>query len=347
MSDQTTPDQTTTEPASAVESTIAEIKTVETKPADLKAEPKGEAAPAEAVASSAIEKLAITVATAEALAAAAQAGDKTAASAPAPGDPGSRLPRHLPLAAGIVVALGLGWAAGSQLNARQDAIPAWAAEIVGNQRRGQEEAQRFAGDLQSLRANLDAMRAASQRATVETRALPAAVEAKLERAERAAVEASATAVKAAAQIERLEKASLDNGRLAPVLDRLDRLEKQITDRLITAAAAKAVPVAAVVEAPTQTGALSPKKEVEAKAEPKSEPKADQKLADPRQVPLEGWVLREVYDGVALVENRSRGLHEVGPGHNLPGGVKVEAIERRGRAWIVITSKGTIGMERWW
>jgi hypothetical protein len=62
-------------------------------------------------------------------------------------------------------------------------------------------------------------------------------------------------------------------------------------------------------------------------------------------PVDGWVLREVYDGAALVENRNRRLYEVMPGGILPGVGRIEGIERRGARWVVVTDKGFIGTYR--
>ena len=62
-------------------------------------------------------------------------------------------------------------------------------------------------------------------------------------------------------------------------------------------------------------------------------------------PVDGWVLREVYNGAALVENRNRRLYEVMPGGMLPGVGRIEGIERRGARWVVVTDKGFIGTYR--
>jgi hypothetical protein len=62
-------------------------------------------------------------------------------------------------------------------------------------------------------------------------------------------------------------------------------------------------------------------------------------------PVDGWVLREVYNGSALVESRNRRLYEVMPGGMLPGVGRVESIERRGARWVVLTDKGFIGTYR--
>jgi hypothetical protein len=61
--------------------------------------------------------------------------------------------------------------------------------------------------------------------------------------------------------------------------------------------------------------------------------------------VDGWVLHEVSDGIALIESRSRRLVEVGPGEMVPGVGRVESIERRGKSWVVVTSKGVIGTVR--
>jgi hypothetical protein len=56
--------------------------------------------------------------------------------------------------------------------------------------------------------------------------------------------------------------------------------------------------------------------------------------------VEGWVLREIYRGRALVENRN-GLYEVAPGANLPGLGRVETITQQNGRWVVVTPKGLI------
>jgi hypothetical protein len=53
----------------------------------------------------------------------------------------------------------------------------------------------------------------------------------------------------------------------------------------------------------------------------------------------------VYDGLALIESRNRRLLEVGPGAMVPGVGRVEAIEKRGKRWVVVTAKGLIGTVR--
>ena len=56
--------------------------------------------------------------------------------------------------------------------------------------------------------------------------------------------------------------------------------------------------------------------------------------------LEGWVVRDVYRGRAVVENRTR-AYEVGTGSNLPGVGRIEAITQQNGRWVVVTPKGLI------
>lgn len=56
--------------------------------------------------------------------------------------------------------------------------------------------------------------------------------------------------------------------------------------------------------------------------------------------VEGWVVRKVYDGAALVEGRY-GIIEVEPGTILPGLGRIQEIKRQDGHWVVVTAKGLI------
>jgi hypothetical protein len=60
--------------------------------------------------------------------------------------------------------------------------------------------------------------------------------------------------------------------------------------------------------------------------------------------VEGWVIRDIFDGRAMVESRF-GIFEVAPGAPLPGVGKVEAIRRQDGRWVVVTPKGLIVSSR--
>jgi hypothetical protein len=95
---------------------------------------------------------------------------------------------------------------------------------------------------------------------------------------------------------------------------------------MTSAAAK--PVAPEAADPVQTGSVEPK-------------------AVAKERLIEDWILRDVDDGMALIESRRGRVREVVPGETVPNAGRVESIERRGKTWVVVTSKGVIGRPSRW
>jgi hypothetical protein len=134
-----------------------------------------------------------------------------------------------------------------------------------------------------------------------------------------------------------ERVSKDQGdRLDKLAGRLDKIEQQLASQIPTASiptpqarAAEPVQVPGV----TMPMAAAPKEAKEAKKE-------EHTTVERNHVPENGYVLRDVYRGVAVVEGR-RGLLEVAPGDTLPGAGRVRAIERRNRQWVVVTTSGVI------
>jgi hypothetical protein len=129
-------------------------------------------------------------------------------------------------------------------------------------------------------------------------------------------------------------------------DRLDKVEKaqaepaaklaklsEAIDKLRVAPPAAPAPVAAAAPvAPKEvTGSIVP-----AAATPAAAPKVE--LA--RLPAVDGWVLRDVGYGGALIESR-RGTYEVYAGDMIPGLGRIDAIRRQDGHWVVVTSKGLI------
>ena len=56
--------------------------------------------------------------------------------------------------------------------------------------------------------------------------------------------------------------------------------------------------------------------------------------------VEGWVLRDVANGSALIEGR-QGIFEVYAGDPIPGLGRIDAIRKQDGRWVVVTSKGLI------
>jgi hypothetical protein len=129
-------------------------------------------------------------------------------------------------------------------------------------------------------------------------------------------------------------------------DRLDKVEKaqaepaaklaklsEAVDKLRAAPPAAPVPVAAVAPvAPKEvTGSIAP---------PAAAPAAAPKVEVARLPAVEGWVLRDVGYGGALIESR-RGTFEVYAGDMIPGLGRIDAIRRQDGHWVVVTSKGLV------
>ena len=129
-------------------------------------------------------------------------------------------------------------------------------------------------------------------------------------AEIAALKSSATAqsAKLAERIEKVEKAQAEPAaKLAKLSETVDKLRAP----------------APAPAAPETTGSVKPA------------------ATQPNRLPVvEGWSLREVYDGVATVVGRN-GIFDVIPGDPLPGVGRVDAIRRQDGRWVVVTSRGLI------
>lgn len=139
-----------------------------------------------------------------------------------------------------------------------------------------------------------------------------------------------------AQIEQVRhtvEAARAGERAAETASRLDKFEERI-GRVERLGADR-----------TATGAIAPvDRAAAAKPEqkrPETKP-ADSAAKAPQPGFLRGrYVLRDVIGGVALIERRDGLIEEVAPGDDLPGAGRVTAIERRGREWVVVTTRGII------
>jgi hypothetical protein len=165
---------------------------------------------------------------------------------------------------------------------------------------------------------------------------------------RQALEASVARIEADIQALRtgLEHTSkLGMSQFNKTSERLDKLDKaqaepaaklarssEAVDKLRAPTAAP-VPVAAVPATMKEvTGSVTPPAEAASAAAPKTEVS--------RLPTIEGWVLRDVARGGALIDGR-RGVYEVYAGDFVPGLGRVDAIRRQDGRWVVVTTKGLI------
>lgn len=137
-------------------------------------------------------------------------------------------------------------------------------------------------------------------------------------------------------------------------DRLDKLEKaqaepmaklaklsETVDKLRATPPAAPTQAAAAVPAKETTGSIAPAptQVATAAAAPAPAPAAP-KTEVGRLPTIEGWRLRDVANGGALIEGRG-GLYEVYAGDPIPGIGRVDAIRRQDGRWVVVTGKGLI------
>ena len=139
------------------------------------------------------------------------------------------------------------------------------------------------------------------------------------------------------------------GQFNKTSDRLDKVEKaqaepaaklaklsEAVDKLRAAPAPAAVIAAAPAPAKDVTGSVAQPAAVAAAAAPVAPAKPEVG----RLPKVEGWVLRDVGNGGALIEGR-QGIFEVYAGDPVPGLGHVDAIRKQDGKWVVVTSKGLI------
>ncbi|HUI19934.1 MAG TPA: hypothetical protein VLZ74_02670 [Methylocella sp.] len=186
-------------------------------------------------------------------------------------------------------------------------------------------AQKMTEDIRILRTNVEGLRAAQSLGAKNA----AALEGLKIRLEGVKTETGASIAELAGKVERMQHEP--EAKLSQIIDRLDRMEHQIAASLATASAGTA----------STAATTSPGKQLHmAEAKPALDPPNGQR--NPQLI--KNWVVRDVYDGIALVES-PRGSIEVSPGETIPGAGTVKAIERRGTGWIVITSQGVVDSAR--
>ena len=134
--------------------------------------------------------------------------------------------------------------------------------------------------------------------------------------------------KASDRLDKVEKAQAEPAaKLAKLSEAVDKL--RTAQASATSAQAQAKDVNVTGSVPQQVAAAAAPV---AAAPPKPEV--------PRMPTVEGWVLRDVANGSALIEGR-RGMYEVFAGDPVPGLGRVDAIRRQDGRWVVVTSKGLI------
>jgi hypothetical protein len=226
----------------------------------------------------------------------------------APAGPAStkwtRMTRLTPLAATIAIAAAVGAMAGSLATTGFGAI--WAGEPAARTAN--------AGDARALKDSI-------ARINADVVALKGAIDT-------SGKSSNAQLMKLGDRLDRFERAQAEPAaKLAKLAEAVDRIEHR------AAPAAPPAPLAAAARDTTGSiAALAPP--------PQPQPPAVEPARPAGPPVLEGWVLRNVYNGAALIQGRF-GMVEVEPGDNLPGLGRIENIRRQDGRWVVVTSKGLI------
>jgi TolA-binding protein len=247
-------------------------------------------------------------------------------------------------ACALALTLGTGWAVGNKFQPRE------AADSRGDTNAARKladanEAER--GDIRALREEIRALQAkldslGKRSDAPETGTL----EAQLNSLDRKIEANHADAANVAAQIEaRLEKNDKSMGRLEAAIS---------ANSSLPAAANKPPAKIAAPAAPAATISVKPPAPATASNDAKGSVKPAARVAPPAATaggaygrtvdaakPIGDYSVREVQDGIALVQGRAGGLYEVGPGDRLPGVGKVLGVERIGQKWVVVTESGRI------
>lgn len=232
-------------------------------------------------------------------------------------------PSAAPVAAtaALLLSVGIGYGIGTAGRPTDggEALSARWLEATADMRAIHAEVTRLSTELKAVKGTVEAIKGERDKSRAEITA----------RHTQLAQDTSARLTRLSEQLDRIEKTQRDPSRFTAVTERLDRLEKSLPSAPASAPTPPPKPVAANAAPPdvTQTASIP---------EPKPVP------TDPRKVQVEGYFVRDVDEGFALIETKAGRYVDVAVGYTVPGVGRVEAIERRGRQWVVVTPKGFIG-----
>jgi hypothetical protein len=245
----------------------------------------------------------------------------------------------------IVAAAGLGWGAGTQIRANPSPDPVIAAaERAESDRLAQEavvarrqEMQKLEVQRQEMRQLADEVRSlkegfaglqtslARSRSADDVKALRASLEAMKQGLDSSRSDTAGAISQLSGKLDKVDQATAQ--KLAKIVERLDQLERKPDPMPVGSIVPQPPPRAPAVQALAAPPAPQP-------------PAKPAEAAAPQKQPIPGFVLRDVYQGTALIEGRG-GYREVQVGDAIPGAGRIESIERQGRRWVVFTTQGLI------
>jgi len=231
---------------------------------------------------------------------------------------------------------------------------------IGDLRRAN---QKMAAEIRNLHASLEALRTTVVRERTsspdDVRSLSTTLDSMKSSLASVKSEQAAVVAQLTAKIEKLQRGE----RQQTIAEHAARPDRQPVDTTTTASIPSPIVAKPIPTPPAKPTVLASTAPYEGRADrvrseqSKSEPakfdqgkfdqgkfdqgKSDQSQADQgKPQVIAGWVVRDVYEGVALVEGR-RGQMEVVPGVSIPGAGVVKSIDRHGGGWTVTTTKGQL------
>jgi hypothetical protein len=120
-------------------------------------------------------------------------------------------------------------------------------------------------------------------------------------------------------------ANAQSTRIGERIDRIERLQGEPATKLNKA-------IETLERLSREAAAGQPKEVTGSVAQPPA--------AGPAKPGVDGWIVRDVHRGTALIEGRM-GVIEVEQGDFVPGLGRVDAIRKQDGRWVVVTSRGTI------
>ena len=270
-------------------------------------------------------------------------------------------PSHGMIAAAVALVLGGGFVAGAQFLGGKAAPVAATAQIGPPPETTASLLHHVQDEVHTLKVSLDSLRASGEntRQDEAIRSLKKSVDVLKQDLEATKASNAGAVAQLVAKLDRLDRDPTP--KLAEISARLDRIDKEPSPKLAEIAAkleqiktdpsspklaeitARLERIEHQVSSPVSTASIS----APSRPAPAAAPSSDEPKTPPKPATVEGWMLRDVYGGVALLEGRSGGLREVAPGQYVPGVGEIRSIERRGRSWVVVTSRGIIEADNRW
>jgi hypothetical protein len=193
--------------------------------------------------------------------------------------------------------------------------------------------QELADEIRSLKTSLDQLRnsVAQAQGNEEIRSLKKGLDGVKSGLEASKTETNAAITQLTAKLDHMQHEQVT--KLQQMLEKAERTEQRPNNASLTTASI----------AP-QTPAASATKPQQSATPVASAPIGATDAQKKTSQSISNWVVRDVYDGIALVEGPG-GAFEVMQGENVPGLGTVKSIERRGGSWVVVTNRGNVEYAR--